>query len=441
MADSFDAHAATSETARTAVYKKAAWRLIPFLCLCLVAAYLDRVNVGFAKLQMMDDLAFSNTVYGVGAGIFFLGYVLFEVPSNILLHRVGARMWIARIMITWGLIGAAMAFVQTATQFYVLRFLLGVAEAGFIPGAFYFLSCWFPAAWRGRIIALLLSALPLSSILGGPLSGYIMVQFADVGGLRGWQWLFLLETTPSLILGFMVTRILVNSPNEAAWLTDTEKKIINDDLARENANKQSHTTAASAFTSPLVWQLSAAYFCIASSIYVSIFWMPTLIKQHGETDVMRIGMLTAVPYIAAIFAMYFCNTSSDKHGERRLHTAIPGLIAALGLVLSWMHFDSLVFTMLALTMAAAGASATQAAFWSVPPSFLTGAAAAAGLAVINSVGNIAGFVSTAAVGWIADLTGNAQNSLIIFSGLAVLGALLILKLPSHLINHVGTKTS
>lgn len=441
MADSFDAHAATANAQRTAVYKKAAWRLIPFLCLCLVAAYLDRVNVGFAKLQMMDDLAFSNTVYGVGAGIFFLGYVLFEVPSNILLHRVGARMWIARIMITWGLIGAAMAFVQTATQFYVLRFLLGVAEAGFIPGAFYFLSCWFPAAWRGRIIALLLSALPLSSILGGPLSGYIMVQFADVGGLRGWQWLFLLETMPSLILGFLVTRVLVNSPNEAPWLSDAEKKIINDDLARENANKQSHTTAASAFKSLLVWQLSAAYFCIASSIYVSIFWMPTLIKQHGETDVMRIGLLTAVPYIAAIFAMYFCNTSSDKHGERRLHTAIPGLIAALGLVLSWMHFDSLVFTMLALTMAAAGASATQAAFWSVPPSFLTGAAAAAGLAVINSVGNVAGFVSTAAVGWIADLTGNAQNSLIIFSGLAVLGALLILKLPAHLINHGGTKTS
>jgi MFS family permease len=397
--------------------------------------------VGFAKLQMAGDLNFSDAIYGFGAGIFFIGYFIFEVPSNIILEKVGARRWIARIMITWGLIGAAMAFVQTATQFYVLRFLLGVAEAGFIPGAFYFLSCWFPAAWRGRIIALLLSALPLSSILGGPLSGYIMVQFADVGGLRGWQWLFLLETTPSLILGFMVTRILVNSPNEAAWLTDAEKKIINDDLARENANKQSHTTAASAFTSPLVWQLSAAYFCIASSIYVSIFWMPTLIKQHGETDVMRIGLLTAVPYIAAIFAMYFCNTSSDKHGERRLHTAIPGLIAALGLVLSWMHFDSLVFTMLALTMAAAGASATQAAFWSVPPSFLTGAAAAAGLAVINSVGNIAGFVSTAAVGWIADLTGNAQNSLIIFSGLAVLGALLILKLPSHLINHVGTKTS
>lgn len=337
-------------------------------------------------------------------------------------------------MITWGLIGAAMAFVQTSTQFYVLRFLLGVAEAGFIPGAFYFLSCWFPADWRGRIIALLLSALPISSILGGPFSGYIMSGFNEVNGLHGWQWLFFLETIPSLVLGYMVTKILVNSPNEAAWLSDSEKKIINSDLENENANKQTHATTKSAFRSLLVWQLSAAYFCIASSIYVAIFWMPTLIKQHGETDVMRIGMLTALPYVVAIFAMYFCNTSSDRRGERRFHTAIPGLISALGLALSWMHFDSLALTMLALTLAAAGASATQAAFWSVPPSFLTGAAAATGLAVINSVGNIAGFLSTAAVGWIADLTGNAQNSLIIFSGLATLGALLILKLPAHLIN-------
>jgi MFS family permease len=438
MAVSSDAQAVDQYTQRAAVYKKAAWRIVPFLCLCLVAAYLDRVNVGFAKLQMMNDLAFSNTVYGVGAGIFFLGYVIFEVPSNMLLHRVGASMWIARIMITWGLIGGAMAFVQNATQFYILRFLLGVAEAGFIPGAFYFLSCWFPADWRGRIIALLLSALPLSSILGGPLSGYIMVQFDDAAGLSGWQWLFLIETTPSVILGLMVTRILVNSPKEAHWLSDAEKAIISEDLARENNAKQSHSSASSAFKSPLVWQLSAAYFCIASSIYVSIFWMPTLIKQHGETDVMRIGLLTAVPYIVAIFAMYFCNTSSDRRGERRYHTAIPGLVAAAGLILSWMHFDSLAFTMLALTMAAAGASATQAAFWSVPPSFLTGAAAAVGLAIINSVGNIAGFVSTAAVGWIADLTGNAQNSLIIFSGLAIIGALLILRLPAHLINHQTT---
>ena len=419
---------------RNAVYAKAAWRMVPFLCLCLVAAYLDRVNVGFAKLQMMDDLSLSNTVYGIGAGIFFLGYVIFEVPSNLLLHRVGARLWIARIMISWGLIGAAMAFVQNATQFYVLRFLLGLAEAGFIPGAFYFLACWFPADWRGRIIALLLSALPLSSIVGGPFSGFILGQMADVGGLHGWQWLFLIETIPSLVLGYFVTRVLVNHPNEARWLNESEKQVIVQDLTIEVSSKQSHVSASSAFKSKLVWQLSAAYFCIASSVYVAIFWMPTLIKQHGESDVMRIGLLTAIPYLVAIAAMFVCNTSSDRLGERKLHTAIPGLITAAGLVLSGLHFESLAVTMLALTLAAAGASATQAAFWSVPPSFLTGAAAAAGLAIINSVGNIAGFVSTAAVGWIADLTGNAQNSLTWFGGLAVVGAFLILALPSAIIN-------
>lgn len=426
---------ASADDSRAAVYKKAAWRLIPLLCLCLVAAYLDRVNVGFAKLQMMDDLSFSNTVYGVGAGIFFLGYVLFEVPSNLFLHKVGARLWIARIMITWGFIGAAMAFVQTPTQFYVLRFLLGVAEAGFIPGVFYFLACWFPAARRGRIIALLLSAVPLSSVVGGPLSGWILSSFADAGGLHGWQWLFLLETFPSLVLGVLVARVLVNSPNEAAWLSEEEKQLINSDLALEAEKKQEHSSVKSAFTSLMVWQLSLAYFCIASSVYVAIFWMPTLIRQHGETDVVRIGFLTAVPYLVAIFAMYVCNTSSDKHGERRWHTAVPGLLTALGLALSGLHFESLWLTMLALTLAASCASATQAAFWSVPPSFLSGAAAAAGFALINSLGNIAGFVSTAAVGWIADLTGNPQSSLIVFSGLAVLGAVLVLRLPAKVVNH------
>ena len=420
------------------IYRKVTWRIMPLLLVCYIVAYLDRVNVGFAKLQMMQALDFSDVVYGLGAGIFFIGYFIFEVPSNIILHKVGARLWIGRIMISWGFLSAGMMLVSNETAFYIMRFLLGVAEAGFFPGIILYLTYWYPAQRRGRITAMFMTGVPLAGLVGGPLSGYIMVQFDDVAGLSGWQWLFLIETAPSVILGLMVTRILVNSPKDAHWLSDAEKAIISEDLSRESNAKQSHSSASSAFKSPLVWQLSAAYFCIASSIYVSIFWMPTLIKQHGETDVMRIGLLTAVPYIVAIFAMYFCNTSSDRRGERRYHTAIPGLVAAAGLILSWMHFDSLAFTMLALTMAAAGASATQAAFWSVPPSFLTGAAAAVGLAIINSIGNIAGFVSTAAVGWIADLTGNAQNSLIIFSGLAIIGALLILRLPAHLINHQTT---
>ena len=420
--------------ARATVYKKASLRFIPFLCLCLVAAYLDRVNVGFAKLQMLDDLSFSNTVYGLGAGIFFLGYVLFEVPSNILLHKVGARRWIARIMLSWGVIATAMAFVQTPTQFYIVRFLLGVAEAGFMPGVFYFLSCWFPSDRRGRILALLLSAVPLSSVIGGPLSGWIMSSFTDVGGLRAWQWLFLLETIPSLVLGFLALKILVNAPTEATWLTEEEKRIISDDLSREAARKQQHASFASAFRSLVVWQLSLAYFCIVSAMYVIIFWMPTLIKQHGVTDVMQIGWLTTIPYLTAIIAMYFCNASADRHAERRWHTAIPCLLTAIGVALSAMHFDSLALTICALTLAAASASTAQSTFWSMPPSFLTGAAAAAGMALINSLGNISGMASTAAVGWITDQTGNPQVSLFFISGLALIGGVIILRLPSQLVD-------
>lgn len=426
---------AAHDSLRATVYKKAALRFIPFLCLCLVAAYLDRVNVGFAKLQMLDDLSFSNTVYGFGAGIFFLGYVLFEVPSNILLHKVGARVWIARIMLSWGVIATAMAFVQTPSQFYVVRFLLGVAEAGFMPGVFYFLSCWFPSDRRGRILALLLSAVPLSSVLGGPLSGWIMSTFTDVGGLRAWQWLFLLETIPSLILGFLALKILVNSPDDATWLSAEEKRLISDDLGSEAARKQEHASFASAFRSLVVWQLSLAYFCIVSAMYVIIFWMPTLIKQHGVTDVMQIGWLTMIPYLTAIVAMYYCNASADRHAERRWHTAIPCLLVAIGVGLSGIHFDSLALTMCALTLAAASASMAQSAFWSMPPSFLTGAGAAAGMALINSLGNISGMASTAAVGWITDQTGNPQVSLFLISGLAFLGALLILRLPSQLVDH------
>ncbi len=426
---------AAVDTVRDALYRKITLRFLPLLCLCLVAAYLDRVNVGFAKLQMLDDLAFSNTVYGLGAGIFFIGYVLFEIPSNALLHKVGARLWIARIMITWGLIGAGMAFVKTPTQFYVLRFLLGVAEAGFIPGVLYFLSCWFPSDRRGKVIALLLAAVPLSSVIGGPLSGWILSSFAGVGGLRAWQWLFLLETIPSIILGYAVLRWLSDKPAGTPWLSAAEAAIVNDDIAKEAARNQSHSSFGSAFKSGLVWQLTIAYFCIVSAVYVLIFWLPTLIKQNGVSDPVQIGLLTAVPYFAAIVASIWNNAMADKHRERRWHTAVPCAITAVGLVLAGMHFDSLVLTMLILTITAAAASTTQAAFWSVPPTFLNGAAAAAGIALINSVGNIGGMVSTSVVGWITDLTGNAQNSLILFGGMLVVSVVLVLKLPARLVNH------
>ncbi len=424
-----------ADPTRDAIYRKAMWRFMPLLCLCLVAAYLDRVNVGFAKLTMLDDLGFSNTVYGMGAGIFFLGYFLFEVPSNALLHKIGARVWIARIMITWGIIGAAMAFVTTPTQFYLLRFLLGVAEAGFIPGVMYFLSCWFPSARRGRVLALLLAAVPLSSVIGGPLSGAILVSFAGTAGMKGWQWLFLIETLPSIVLGFAVLKMLADRPSDAHWLDAQEAALVEDDLAQEAARNQSHVGFASAFKSPLVWQLSIAYFCIVSSVYVLIFWLPTLIKHHGINDPVQIGWLTAIPYFAAIVVSIWNNARADRLRERRWHTAVPCFITAVGLALSWLHFDSLALTMLVLTIAAAAASTTQAAFWSVPPTFLSGAAAAAGLALINSLGNVGGMVSTSVVGWITDLTGNSQNSLILFAGILLIAVVLVLRLPAKLVNH------
>jgi MFS family permease len=418
----------------TKVYRKVAWRLVPFLCICYLAAYLDRVNVGFAKLQMLNDLSFSNTIYGLGAGIFFLGYVIFEVPSNILMHKVGAKLWIARIMISWGVIGAAMAFVKTPTEFYVLRFLLGVAEAGFIPGVLLYLTYWFPAAWRGRIIALFLAAIPMSNIIGGPLSGWILSTFADYGGLRGWQWLFIIETVPSIVLGFLILKYLDNRVADAKWLTDDERQFIEAEVQAEAAQSAEHSSAMDALKNGRVWLLGVAYFGIASSIYVTSFWMPTLIKQLGVSDPLQIGWLVTIPYAVAIVTMVKCNVSADRHGERRWHTAIPCLLTAAGLAFSATPQLSLVPAMIGLTFAAAGASTTQASFWSLPPSFLTGAAAAAGIALINSLGNIAGMASTSLVGWMTDLTGTPNSSLYLFAGFAVAAAAMVLMLPKAVVN-------
>ena len=416
------------------VYKKVAWRLVPFLCICYLAAYLDRVNVGFAKLQMLNDLSFSNTVYGIGAGIFFLGYVLFEVPSNILMHKVGARIWIARIMFSWGLIGAAMAFVKTPTQFYVLRFLLGVAEAGFIPGVLLYLTYWFPAAWRGRIIALFLAAIPMSNIIGGPLSGWILTTMNGVAEMRGWQWLFIVETIPSVLLGFVVLRFLDDRVENALWLTDDEKARIKQDIDKEANQSALHVSVMDAMKSARVWLLGVAYFCVASSIYISSFWMPTLIKQLGIDNPVEIGWLTTIPYVVAIVAMIIVNMSADKRAERRWHTAIPCFVAALGLIISGTPGLGIGITMLGLTLAAAGASTSQASFWSLPPMFLTGAAAAAGIALVNSLGNIAGMASTGLVGWMTDLTGSPNSALYLFAVFALTGGLMVLRLPAHAVN-------
>ncbi|MHC1561396.1 MFS transporter [Actinomycetospora sp. C-140] len=413
-----------------AVYSKITRRLVPFLFICYAAAYLDRVNVGFAKLQLQDDLAFSDTVYGIGAGIFFVGYILFEVPSNLLLHRVGAKWWIARIMVTWALISGAMAFTSSATMFYILRFLLGVAEAGFIPGILLYLTFWFPAHRRGRVTAIFLAAIPVATIVGGPLSGWILGALDEVGGLGGWQWMFLVEAVPSLILGLLVLKFLDNSVDAARWLSDDEKEVVRADLAAEESTRvEGHGSIRAAMTSGRVWLLCGIYFTIALGIYLVSFWLPTIIKGSGVSDTLTIGLLTAVPYVVAVVVMIAWSAHGDRTGERRWHTVIPCLVTALGLVLTAVFLQSTALAVGAMVLVAAGVSTAQAAFWSIPSALLSGAGAAAGIALVNSIGNIGGAVATSLVGWLSDLTGSTASSLYPFGAVLLVGGLLVLLLP------------
>ena len=415
-------------------YRKVTWHIIPFLFICYLAAYLDRVNVGFAKLQMLKELGFSETVYGLGASMFFVGYVLFEVPSNIIMLRVGARLWIARIMITWGLLSGAMIFVNSAWMFYLLRFLLGVAEAGFIPGILLYLTYWFPASRRGKITAFFLAAIPMATIIGGPLSGWILQAVSGARGLSGWQWLFVIETIPSLLLGIATIIYLRDRVVDVTWLDPTEKQVVARAIAAEEGEKTGHTHLNAAFSDGRVWLLSVIYFTIVCGIYIISFWLPSLIKQAGVADPLTIGFLTAVPYIVAIVAMIAVNISGDRLRERRWHTLLPALVCGAGLALTAFAGTNLLLAMLGLTLAAAGASTAQAAFWCLPSTFLGGAAAAAGIALINSVGNIAGFVSNFFVGWMTDLTGTSQSALYLFGAIVVVGAVMILSVPARLVN-------
>ena len=415
-------------------YRKVTWRIIPFLFICYLAAYLDRVNVGFAKLQMLQQLGFSETVYGLGASMFFVGYVLFEVPSNIVMLRVGARLWIARIMITWGLLSGAMIFVHTAWTFYLLRFLLGIAEAGFIPGILLYLTYWFPASRRGKITAFFLAAIPMATIIGGPLSGFILQAVSGSRGLSGWQWLFIIETIPSLVLGVVTLIYLRDRVVDVTWLDPAEKQVVARAIAAEEGEKTGHSHLGAAFSDGRVWLLSVIYFTIVCGIYIISFWLPSLIKQAGVADPLTIGFLTAIPYLVAVAAMITTNISGDRLRERRWHTLLPALVCSLGLALTAFAGTNILLAMLGLTLAAAGASTAQAAFWCLPSTFLGGAAAAAGIALINSVGNIAGFVSNFFVGWMTDLTGTSQSALYLFSAIVVVGALLILTVPARLVN-------
>ena len=420
-------------TTEEKLYSKVTWRLIPLLFACYVAAYLDRVNVGFAKLQMLGDLKFSESIYGLGAGIFFIGYFLFEVPSNIILHKVGARVWIARVMISWALISASMVFVQTPTTFYILRFLLGVAEAGLFPGVILYLTYWYPSNRRGSIIALFMTGIPVAGVIGGPLSGWILNAMSGVQGLAGWQWMFLIEAVPSLVLSVVVLAALTNGIDRAAWLTDGEKAVLRRNIERDGQATPSHSLR-DGFTSPRVWQLCGIYFFFIMGLYGVGFWLPTLIKGTGVSDPLTIGLLTVLPYASAAVGMVVCGRLSDAARERRWHIVIPGVLGVAGWLVSIWFAKDLLVAEIALTVATTGVLVTLAQFWCLPTSVLAGAAAASGIAVINSVGNLAGFVSPYAIGWIIDTTKSPTLGVYTLAGCLLVGSLLVLTMPKRLVN-------
>lgn len=414
-------------------YRKAAWHILPLLMLCYVVAYLDRVNVGFAKLQMADDLQFSEAVYGFGAGIFFIAYFFLEIPSNLMLHRVGARLWIARIMITWGIISAGMAFVTTPMSFYVMRCLLGIAEAGFYPGVILYLSYWFPTNRRGRMYALFATAVPLSGVIGAPLSGWIMGAFNGLHGFAGWQWMFVLEGIPSVLIGILVIFKLTDRISHAKWLTDEEKKILQANIDSDTQHHV-HSSLKEIFLQPRVWLLTLIYFCLIAGFYTIGFWLPTLIKDSGVKDVLSIGLLSAIPYGAAALTMIVVSRSADRWRERRWHLALTATLGGIGMIISASFSDNIVIAMMGLTLGAMGALSTLPLFWSLPTAFLGGTAAAAGIALINSWGNLAGFAAPYMMGYLKDLTQSTTTGMLIISTMLFIGAALVFLVPAKTVN-------
>ena len=409
---------------------KVGWRLLPFLLLLYIVAWLDRVNISFAALQMNADLGFSKSVYGIGAGVFFLSYAAFELPSNLILARVGARLWIARIMITWGVLSVAMLLVKGPSSYYVLRFLLGLAEAGFLPGVIYYLSRWYPSAARARAVSWFMLAIPLAPVIGGPLAGVIL-ELDGWHGLEGWQWLFLLEGLPAVLLGVVVLFYLDDAPEQARWLAPAEREWLTATIRDEQtaAERRHRVGLGAALRHPTVWLLCLILFACQTGSYGLQFWVPQIVQGMAGFTTLEIGVISAIPYVAAAVGMIAIGASSDRSGERLLHLAIPTAIGAVGFVIS-AYYTSPVPGMIALSIAAIGVISTRGPFWALPTRFLTGKAAAAGIALINLFASIGGFVANYAVGFLTDLTGSYAAGMLFLAALMAVGALLCVPLRS-----------
>lgn len=417
--------------------RRISWRIVPFIMLLYFIAYIDRVNIGFASLTMNRDLGFTASILGFGAGIFFWGYFLCEVPSNLILHKVGARMWIARVMVTWGLISACMAFVDSPTSFYVVRFLLGASEAGFFPGIILYLSYWFPARHRAGVTALFMAAAPISTALGSPISAALL-EMNGLMGLHGWQWMFILEAIPAVILGVVVFFYMTDRPELAKWLKDDERAWLVKTMNEEASNK-----AASANHSILrgladlrVIALALIYFGTSAGLYTLGIWAPQIIKQLGVSS-MTVGFLSAIPPAVSVIAMVLWSRHSDRTGERTWHVILACLAAAVGLVIAGTA-SSVVGLIAALTLVNVGISCAKPPLWSMPTMFLSGAAAATGIATINSIGNLGGFAGPVVIGWIKDQTGSFMGGLYFVAGLLVMSAALTLLLSRSQTKKVAT---
>ena len=401
------------------------WRLLPFLLLLYIISWLDRVNVSFAKLQMGPDLGIGDAAYGFGASIFFISYALCEVPSNLLLARFGARVWIARIMITWGLISAGMMFVNGPISFYVMRFLLGVAEAGFLPGIIYYLNHWFPRTHRAKAVSWFMIGIPLSVVFGGPLSGWIMQSMDEYRGLHGWQWMFVIEGLPAVLLGFVVLWFLTEKPSEAKWLSQQQRDWLSQRIDAEHVEAHSRygMQLSAALLHPTVWLLAVVMFCCQTGSYGLTFWVPSIVNGLSGYSEFEVGLFSAIPYIAAAAGMILVGMSSDRTGERFLHVAIPSLVGAVGFIAVGMLVSPML-AMAALAVAAVGDYSTRGPFWALPGKFLTGSALAGSIALINSMGALGGVVGPSAVGWLKQSTGSFVGPMIMLSGVLIVGAAL-----------------
>jgi len=404
-------------------------RILLFLVVCYAFCFLDRINIGLAKLQMQSDLALSDSAYGLGAGIFFLGYMLFEVPSNLLLVRLGARRTLSRIMVLWGLASMSMSYVNSGPVFYGLRFLLGVCEAGFAPGIIFYLTLWYPEARIGRAMALLLSAVPIGALIGGPLSTWIMASFAGWGGLAGWQWMFIIEGLPPIVFGVIAFFYLDDGPADAGWLSPEEKAFLSTELRLAHVKR--YPSLSTVVTDPLTYALAITYFSLICGIYAVGFWLPTILKAAGASNIMEIGLYSAVPYAAAIVGMYMLGCSSDHHRERRWHSAVAAFFGAAALMAAAFSPSNFVVSLISITFATALMYGAYTVFWAMVSDYLKGPAAAGGIALINSIGLFGGFLSPNIIAWAKATTGSLQAGLLVMVGFLIGGVVLLLTTGSR----------